>query len=158
MSQPPITQWPRLIIAGVSQHISDALASVSDVPLVFEGELPTDQSQESGPWVEFRRLGPHFRLMSKNNYYITFVLDLAIMELVETADNIYNSDNVVGMLLPYLDNIIIVDNSGDTNVTLGCMRRISQVQVKPWGRLGRNSLVKQTTVNVKFAMEIEEDA
>ncbi len=148
MSTPSIITWPTIIISSVSQHFVNALGGT---PLIFEGELP----KEDFPfWVEFRRIGPHFRLMSEGFYKLTLTVDLAIMEVIADIDNVYNIDNIVGELLPHFDKIIV----GEGDNYLGCLNKVSEVQIKPWGRLGRNSLVKQTTMNAKFVIEIKENA
>ena len=133
---------PKDIIAAVSQHFASALG---EVPLVFEGEVPDAEDAEL--WVEFRRDGPHFQLLSKDYHLVTLTVDLAIMELIGSSSNIYNVDNIVGALLPYFDDIIIPD--------LGCMRRSTRLRVHPLGRLGRDSLVKQTTMEATFTFELK---
>lgn len=132
---------PKEIISAVSQHFASALGKY---PLVFEGEVP---HADAPLWVEFRRDGPNFRLLSKDYHEATLTVDLAIMSLITEETNIYEVDTIVGQLLPYFDDIIIPDR--------GCMRRTSRIRVKPWGRLARDSQVKQTTMEATFVLELK---
>lgn len=131
--------WPKTIVKGFVQHFVTAADSTT---LVLEGE---EHNHDADSWIEFRRMGPHFVELSNNYYRIRITIDLAIMELIDRATNVYTSDDIVGQLLPYFDKV---------TTDLGCFTVISNVKIIPWGRIAKDSHVKQTTMEATFQLEV----
>jgi len=120
---------------------------VPGVHFVYEGEVHDLDGYEL--WVEFRRIGPIFT-RRHDDHLITLTLDFAVMELVTTSKNIYQSDKVIGELYTLCEQSIEVY----PNV---CFNLVSDVRVSPWGRVAIDSQVKQTTLEATFQTEISDE-
>ena len=108
------------------------------IPMVYEGEV---QDHGYDVWVEFRRLGPVYA-----RHEILLTLDFAVMEVITASNNIYTSDKIVDELLELCTAFSWASHSGD----IYCFEVRGDIRVTPWGRIGTDSQVKQTTVEVTY--------
>lgn len=117
---------------------------IPGVHFVYEGEVQDVDGHDL--WVEFRRAGPYIN-KQKDYTGVSLIVDLAVMELITTAQNIYTSDKVIGELYQLCTQNIEIYPSV-------CFSLSSDVRVTPWGRVAIDSQVKQTTIEATFYAEI----
>jgi hypothetical protein len=132
-------EWSVDIVKAMMKHFI-----VPGIHFVYEGEVQDVDGHEL--WVEFRRIGPHFTQIH-GQHRVTLTLDFAVMELITTSKNIFQSDKVIGELCELCEQSIEIYPDV-------CFYLASDVRVTPWGRVAIDSQVKQTTVEATFQTEI----
>jgi hypothetical protein len=107
-------------------------------------------------YVELRINGPHFANTQNNFWEATIEVNFLVQEYV--GEDLYKLQKQIGILLEILNSTIEIFKYGDTVVddgsSIGCLRRVSEINVTHYGQHSPAIHALQATVETVYEIDL----
>lgn len=123
------------MIAFITSSVGSVVEALY-TPLFMEGEIPDPLNFGSTENKEFELRLPEFKFqtLSKNNYRVTFPVDILIKVRISPTSP-YEIKNYLGQLTTTLSSNIPIKRYGDDDSLIDCAQLISEIDVADLGQI-----------------------